>query len=385
MDGRRRMRIALLAATTSTIALGLVGVSPAAAAVVCGQSITTDTTLTTDLSCPSGSGLFITVSDVSLDLDGHTISGTRSESPQTSGVSVTSGRTGARISGGTIRGFNRGVSLNPDADGAFLSNLTLDANGLGIGAFTNTTTGATADGARIVSNVITNTTPFSGMQLAGNGHIVQANTVADGGSSGIFLIGSDNLVTSNKISNSGANGLVISTSPSDPGPFLHNQLLGNRVTGSGRLFNSSSISIRAAAGTTVIGNTVIGRPIAPALLIENSSDTVAQGNQLSEGGGGVLVRGSSSNSKVFQNRIERNTTGIQVQSPSTGTLLDRNVVNDNQFDGINVSTSSATVKGNTAYRNGSLGIRAVAGVVDGGGNRAFANGNPAQCSPTVSC
>lgn len=384
MGGQRRMVLAVLAAVASTIALGVVGVSPAAAAVVCGQSITTDTTLTTDLSCPSGSALFVTVSDVSVDLNGHTISGTQPDGFFFAGVAVSSGRTGVRISGGTVRGFTHGVVLNPDADGAWVTNMTLDGNGLGIGGFTNPAGGA-PHGARIMSNVITNTTRFSGMQLAGGGHIVQANTVADGAGAGILLIGSDNLVTSNKISNSGSNGLVISTSPNDPGPFVHNQLLGNRVTGSGRLFNSSSISIRAAVGTVVTGNTVIGRPIAPALLIENSADTRAQGNQLSEAGSGVLVRGTSSNTTLLQNRIDHNTTGMQVQSPATGTLLDRNVVNDNQFDGINVSTSAATVKGNTAYRNGSLGIRAVAGVIDGGANRAFSNGTPAQCTPNIAC
>jgi hypothetical protein len=30
-------------------------------------------------------------------------------------------------------------------------------------------------------------------------------------------------------------------------------------------------------------------------------------------------------------------------------------------------------------RNGVLGIEAVAGVIDGGGNRAFGNGDPRQC------
>jgi hypothetical protein len=33
-----------------------------------------------------------------------------------------------------------------------------------------------------------------------------------------------------------------------------------------------------------------------------------------------------------------------------------------------------------ATRNRDLGIEAVAGVIDGGGNRASANGNPAQCT-----
>ena len=40
---------------------------------------------------------------------------------------------------------------------------------------------------------------------------------------------------------------------------------------------------------------------------------------------------------------------------------------------------STTLTGNRAFGNADLGIEAVAGVIDGGGNRAWANGNPLQC------
>jgi hypothetical protein len=42
------------------------------------------------------------------------------------------------------------------------------------------------------------------------------------------------------------------------------------------------------------------------------------------------------------------------------------------------------VAGNTANNNGNLGILAVPGTIDGGGNNASGNGNPAQCVG-VSC
>jgi hypothetical protein len=38
---------------------------------------------------------------------------------------------------------------------------------------------------------------------------------------------------------------------------------------------------------------------------------------------------------------------------------------------------------NTANRNHDLGIEAVPGVIDGGGNKASGNGNPAQCLNVV--
>jgi hypothetical protein len=53
-------------------------------------------------------------------------------------------------------------------------------------------------------------------------------------------------------------------------------------------------------------------------------------------------------------------------------------------DGIDVDSSATTLIGNHAVHNGDLGIEAVPGVTDGGGNHAAANGNPAQCT-NVDC
>ena len=39
-----------------------------------------------------------------------------------------------------------------------------------------------------------------------------------------------------------------------------------------------------------------------------------------------------------------------------------------------------TVTRSIANRNRDLGIEAVPGIIDGGGNRATGNGNPAQCT-----
>jgi hypothetical protein len=38
------------------------------------------------------------------------------------------------------------------------------------------------------------------------------------------------------------------------------------------------------------------------------------------------------------------------------------------------------LRGNVAVHNGDVGIEAVPGVADGGGNRAYANGSPLQCT-----
>jgi hypothetical protein len=52
-------------------------------------------------------------------------------------------------------------------------------------------------------------------------------------------------------------------------------------------------------------------------------------------------------------------------------------------DGIHVDSPSTTIEKNTANFNTALGIRAVPGVTDGGGNKAQGNGDPAQCTGVV--
>ena len=53
-------------------------------------------------------------------------------------------------------------------------------------------------------------------------------------------------------------------------------------------------------------------------------------------------------------------------------------------DGIQVDHATTHVGQNTANRNGDLGIEAIAGTIDAGGNRAKQNRNHAQCV-NVSC
>lgn len=80
--------------------------------------------------------------------------------------------------------------------------------------------------------------------------------------------------------------------------------------------------------------------------------------------------------------------GIAIDTESAGpvldTLLEANVVIGAEDDGIDVDSPATTLTRNLAVHNGDLGIEAVAGVVDGSGNRAAGNGNPAQCM-NVAC
>jgi hypothetical protein len=63
----------------------------------------------------------------------------------------------------------------------------------------------------------------------------------------------------------------------------------------------------------------------------------------------------------------------------SATLLERNKASDSGDDGFDVRSAATVMTSNLAVRNADLGIEAVLGVTDGGGNRARANGNPQQC------
>ena len=62
-----------------------------------------------------------------------------------------------------------------------------------------------------------------------------------------------------------------------------------------------------------------------------------------------------------------------------GVVASGNRTHRNGDDGIQVDAAGATLTKNIANANGDLGIEAVAGTVDGGGNKASGNGNPTQC------
>jgi parallel beta-helix repeat protein len=80
--------------------------------------------------------------------------------------------------------------------------------------------------------------------------------------------------------------------------------------------------------------------------------------------------------------------GIRVQAAS-GNQLSGNVANANLDSGIVIAdgepgdTTGNSLTGNTANKNRGHGIDAIAGSVDGGGNRASGNATPPQCQNVV--
>ena len=380
--GRRVLRAVVVAATTG-VWVGLLTPTAAQAAVACGQTITSSVTLDHHLNCPAGNGIFIGASNVVLDLGGHSITGpapTGTSGVGVRGVIVTQNRTGVTVRNGVIRGFDTGVDVHPGANSTSVTGLILDGNGGGIRVSTGTSSN------RFTGNTIVNTTRFSGMQVGGNGHVIEDNSLNNVNGTGVFLSGSNNVIRNNRLNGMGAAGIAVGAFPSNPGPFVGNQVIGNQVSGSSRVFNSSSISLSAGSGTLIHGNTVNGRRTTPGVFVLDSANTVVSGNSLTSNSSGVLIRGASTGTRVTGNQATTsNFAGIAVENAPTGTLVADNMAANNGGNGIDVRNAATTITRNTAVSNGNLGIFAVNGVTDGGGNRAFANANPAQCSPSIVC
>jgi hypothetical protein len=119
-------------------------------------------------------------------------------------------------------------------------------------------------------------------------------------------------------------------------------------------------------------------------VIAEGHGNVFNRNRIVRGGGGILITKITDHGAVG-NVVRRNkvrnvrASGIAVDPPPKRTLIKRNHVVGSGRAGISVGSFSTTIRKNRAVRNDRLGIKAVEGVIDGGGNIARHNGDPRQC------
>lgn len=119
-----RRLFAIMAAGAAFVVVVPIGPAGAATTIACGDTITADVTLTSDLTCPSGVGLIV-AGGVTVDFNGHTLDGAGSGL-----VGVGGGAEDAHLLNGTIRGFTAAGAF---ANGTY-ENMRIVANGSGIAA-----------------------------------------------------------------------------------------------------------------------------------------------------------------------------------------------------------------------------------------------------------
>ena len=315
------MRKLAAAAVSIALVIGLFGAAEAIAdQPACGSIVAQDTTLTSDLDCtgasaPGGFALTVTAPGVTLDLDGHAIR----LSDLRSGVSAL--LAGVTIENGLIAG------AGDDGPGGLLP------CALGVQGFGLTVRDVTIERC------------FWGMDLLNSDNTVVRNVVRDYATDLPYpLTGVGIRIRSGELPSIPERNLVARNLVSNPagGPFAIDAEAGISIP-----FGDDNIVERNAVARTGIGIEVGGR------------DNVVTRND-------VL------------NPERAGSTGIVV-SGEGGPLVDRNTVSGFGGDGIALSSPGIVAHKNRASSNGGLGIRGVPGVVDAGGNLAFANGDPLQC------
>lgn len=333
------VRLAVLTAATAAFSAAGAG-SALAANVTCGQLITHNTHVSNDLTNCTGDGLVIGASNIKLDLGGHTIDGVNNATAD--GINNKGGFDNVTVRHGTIQQFHIGVELN-GADGNKLDHLKVTENPF--------------DGIRLTGSNnnrirhVRESSSFDGIFLVTSDHNRVTHSQANGnGSSGIVLqVGNDfNKVDHNVAHDNGAWGLTSDGSHNDT--YTHNKLFKNGTAGL-EPFNGVSLNISK--------------------------------NKVSRNGVGILFFNTDT-SVLKGNNLRSNTSdGIQTDALSTGNRLIKNHSNRNGRDGIHVAGIGNTITKNHADKNVNLGIFAILGNTDGGGNQAHRNGNAAQCAGVV--
>jgi parallel beta-helix repeat protein len=436
-------RAALMAGSAIALASAPAAAQPPSVTVTCGQTLTHSVRLANDLSGCSGNGLIIGADDITLDLNGHTIAGDSSpgncdfpgDENLHFGVLIADGHDGATIANGAIRQFDVGVR-GDGASGAHVHDLTLTHtrfDALDLFGFQGP-----ADGDVVEHNRLADSECGAGVAIVKTRRArVQGNTISDSPLGVILCCGDHNVIAANTVTRIEHDAVIVCCGDS------HNAIRANTVTDNHESGIDLCCDGDPPKHDVVVDNVVARNPH-QGILLEGASanaihanrvfadgdgiSLVGDGNTVSGNdvydttgcpdqdgcGGGIEVDGGSAN-VVSGNRVARTLLdgirvasfapdtppnvnsivrdndvsgarrdGIAVQAEGDGTvsglLLDANTTAHSGDDGIDVRTASATLSNNLATNNGDLGIAAVAGVTDGGGNRAFNNGNPVQCT-----
>jgi hypothetical protein len=315
----------VFAALAASLLLGLGASQALATTVHCGDVITQDAKLDADLLGCADPALTIDGSDVTLDLNGHTVDGGiygDGLRPVSGGGFSASPR--AVVENGTV---TNGVRLR-DYNNMTIQNLTVD---------------------RIEAN--------RGI------HLIQNNLV-DGGY--IACDRGRGEIKDNILRNSGISAVYCSP------------------TVTGNLIDHGSIGLLVVGHPTLIGNT-IRHSSSNGISLQDGSFTAIQNVITDSALDGVRLRTVERGrpTTIRENVILRSGGDGVNTDRAPGLDLADNRIDRNGDDGIDVDPRG-TIIGNHVWWNQDLGIQSVPGV-RGFGNWAKHNGNTLQCVPTYLC
>jgi parallel beta-helix repeat protein len=372
--------------------------------VSCGQTLTHSVKLANDLTnCPNN-GLLIGADNITVDLNGHTIDGDGKQvadcppppGPDCDvGVQNTADYNGGTVEGGKLRQFSYGVFVHGGASRVshyrvrHLSSTRNLFRGILFGGVTDSQI------ERNSTNDNGPTTGGGGIVLFGSENIrIERNDVSGNGDLGILVPGGsdNNRIAENSVSGNTFAGIAVD---GDSNEVSHNRVYRNgdnvgvggnrnRVTGNvitdavGCPNEEQPGELACGNGLQVAGGE--GNLVADNRLARVLSDTIAVASFDPDN---PTVRTVVRDNLVRDAGVDGISVGTDVNgNPAavTGTLILRNTATGAGDDGIDVDSVATTLTRNGVFRNHDLGIEAVAGVTDGGGNKAAGNGNPLQCT-----
>ncbi len=394
----RRLTQTVTAVLAALLMMGTVLVAPAAgAALGCGAVVTQSTKLSNDIGPCPGEGIVIAANNITVDLNGHTISGNPQARGSSDKIGVELRRvTGVTLENGTVKGFDAGVALM-GGSGNSVRRITAQDNvnyrivtgrnsqpediTPDVGPYCDFGDGITlfnSNNNRLENNVAFGNGPFAGISMVfdSNDNVVSNNRVNDNDVMNQTRSGQGTTCGSE------ANGPVPEPSPyccDTYGRF--SQGVGIRIEGPGaerNLVDKNQLLRNGLAGVLVSGYNI--------QMGANNGDNLIRGNHIaqtglrvhdSEGDGTEAYRSSgihlhhagsrfvhvSYGNVIEGNNSSRNfASGIEVGGPTPGSgrvgehgnTIRNNVVNQNLIDGIHLAegTVKTTVVGNRGHRNG---------------------------------
>ncbi|MGC2308640.1 MAG: NosD domain-containing protein [Nitrososphaeraceae archaeon] len=185
------------------------GLLPSSGVASCGEIVNEDVTLTSDLECGPGDGLIVGANDVTINLNGYSITSSDeagSEDPSmnydgSSGILVPNAQNVAISGLGEVSGFDRGITFMGSSGGQ-VADIQLANNDIGVLM-------SGSEGTEVSRNTITN----NGIALisdSSNKGVIAFNQVVANLEQGMLVLGSDeNVVAANNMFGNGENGIYL--------------------------------------------------------------------------------------------------------------------------------------------------------------------------------
>jgi parallel beta-helix repeat protein len=383
-----RMAVVSFGAVLALAVAAVMALSRADAAakqLSCGDTITTDMTLDSDLiDCPNN-GIVIGADDITLDLNGHLVDGDGTEfagcDPSAevcdSGI-VDDGHDGVTVKHGRVREFGVGVLVGTSSAGKVRHNRLLNissSKNLFFGAVVASSARSLVRDGSFSNNIAPE---GDGIGLFVSHHIeIVDNSIKHNPGPGIHVGDSThNLIKGNLFSHSSP-GILIEAD--------RNEVRGNRFVG-----NDAGIGVGPGSRNVIVRNH-LSRDGAGIGIEKGSHNLVARNVVVDPRSRGInlgLDFADGSSIGGVDNIVRRNVVrgsggdGFLVNAKGSG-VLRRNVASGAKDDGFDVENRSTRLAKNQATHNADLGIHAVRGVIDGGGNVAGHNGDRRQCTHIV--